>query len=233
MSKYCECGCGGLAPICTGTDRNRNRVKGEPLNFIHGHNRKGKHFSEKHKLKIGKANKGKTPWNKGKTGIYSDETLKKKRDSAKGQIPWQKGIIGENHFNWKGGKKLSIKRRYNKQKNDLKFKLNQKMREGIWRSLKKGTKDGQHWCDLIGYDVKQLKKHLQKTMPDGYSWDDFLSGKLHIDHIVPISVHNFSNPSHQDFQRCWSLSNLQLLIAKENMKKHNKLSASFQPSLAL
>jgi len=31
------------------------------------------------------------PWNKGKTGIYSKETLQKMSESRKGRIPWMKG----------------------------------------------------------------------------------------------------------------------------------------------
>jgi 5-methylcytosine-specific restriction endonuclease McrA len=36
----CACGCGEDAPIADRTDRKRNRVKGEPLRFVHGHNRR-------------------------------------------------------------------------------------------------------------------------------------------------------------------------------------------------
>jgi 5-methylcytosine-specific restriction endonuclease McrA len=35
--------------------------------------------------------KGRIPWNKGKTGIYSEETLRKIGESGKGRICWQKG----------------------------------------------------------------------------------------------------------------------------------------------
>jgi hypothetical protein len=35
---YCECGCGGLAPIATATDRKYGAVKGKPRRFIQGHN---------------------------------------------------------------------------------------------------------------------------------------------------------------------------------------------------
>lgn len=41
--------------------------------------RKGRNLSEEHKNKL----KGKTPWNKGKTGIYSEETIKKMSESNK------------------------------------------------------------------------------------------------------------------------------------------------------
>ena len=36
----CKCGCGEDAPIADRTDRSRSRVKGEPLRFVHGHNRR-------------------------------------------------------------------------------------------------------------------------------------------------------------------------------------------------
>ena len=37
--------------------------------------------------------KGRIPWNKGKTGIYSDETRKKISENQKGRTPWNKGIL--------------------------------------------------------------------------------------------------------------------------------------------
>lgn len=36
--KLCECGCGGLAPIATKTNRKRGWMKGNELRFIRGHN---------------------------------------------------------------------------------------------------------------------------------------------------------------------------------------------------
>ena len=39
--------------------------------------RKGFKFSEESKKKMSDARKGRAPWNKGKTGIYSKETLMK------------------------------------------------------------------------------------------------------------------------------------------------------------
>jgi hypothetical protein len=47
---------------------------------------KNKHLSEEHKKKISENHKGKPPWNKGKTGIYSKETLKLMRDKKTGVI---------------------------------------------------------------------------------------------------------------------------------------------------
>ncbi len=71
---------------------------------------KGHKLSEETKRKIGLANsialkgrklssqeiaarKGRIPWNKGKTGIYSLATLEKMRINRLGRIPWNKGLI--------------------------------------------------------------------------------------------------------------------------------------------
>ncbi len=78
-----------------------------------------------------------------------------------------------------------------------------------------------------------MQKRLQSTIPEGYTWQDFLDGKLHIDHIIPVNVHNFSSPEHLDFKRCWALDNLQLLQAKQNIIKNNRIETSFQASFKL
>ena len=117
-------------------------------------------------------------------------------------------------------------------KTDLKFNLNHNIRRSIWESLK-NEKAGRHWEDLIDYTLTDLIKRLNKTMPEGYTWQDYLQGKLQMDHIIPISVFNFSKPEHTDFKRCWALSNLRLLPAKENLRKSNKLDRPFQPALKI
>lgn len=241
MSKYCECGCGGLAPICTMTSKKRGLVKGEPFRFILGHNSRGKnnpnygkHSSEYTKQKISKNHVGM----KGKR--HSLETRHKMSEAHKGKRIGEKHpLYGKHHSletrkkigkaKWKGGHKAFKER----QKNDLKWCLNNRISSGIRESLKNGSKNGRYWESLVGYSVEQLKKHLQKTIPEKYSWADFLSGDLHIDHRIPISVYNFDCPENLDFKKCWDLNNLQLLPAKENLSKGNKINIAFQPSLRL
>ncbi len=123
------------------------------------------------------------------------------------------------------------KRRYRiKYRSTLKGYLSHNISKGIGRSLK-GNKASQHWEDIVGYTLEQLKRRLKRTMPDGYTWQDYLNGELHIDHKVPIAVFNFDKPEDIDFNRCWALKNLQLLPAKENMSKKDNLTKHFQPSL--
>lgn len=41
MEKLCECGCGAPTVVAKWTDKRRGTVKGEPLSFLQGHNRRG------------------------------------------------------------------------------------------------------------------------------------------------------------------------------------------------
>ncbi len=41
------------------------------------------------------------------------------------------------------------------------------------------------WIEALGYDLPDLVRHLELTLPRGFTWHDFLEGELHIDHIVP------------------------------------------------
>ena len=124
------------------------------------------------------------------------------------------------------------KNRRDRYKTDLKYNLNYKMSSGIGRSLKR-NKVGRHWEKLVGYTLNDLIRHLKKNMPKNYTWGDYINGDLHIDHIIPIDAFNYTKPEHIDFKRCWALSNLQLLSAKENLVKNNKLTKSFQPALQM
>jgi hypothetical protein len=112
--------------------------------------------------------------------------------------------------------------------------LTMRTRTAVHQSLRKhgGRKTGRLW-DILGYGVDQLRDRLMLTIPEGYSWDDYLSGALHVDHIIPLSVFNFQRETDLDFRRAWALSNLQLLPAKQNIEKSAKLSGPFQPSLCL
>ena len=95
----------------------------------------------------------------------------------------------------------------------------------------RGKKMGRRWELLVGYTAKELVKHIEKQFADGMSWDN--RNKWHIDHIIPIAAFNFTKPEHEDFRRCWALSNLQPMWAKENLRKGVSIDKPFQPSLAL
>jgi DNA-binding TFAR19-related protein (PDSD5 family) len=111
-------------------------------------------------------------------------------------------------------------------------RISENISSEISRSMKRGPKGRGHWEELVGYTKAQLKRHLESLFTPEMSWENYGS-YWHIDHIIPISVFNFSTPEDIDFKKAWSLSNLQPLNAIDNMKKHAKLNKPFQPALAI
>ena len=97
----------------------------------------------------------------------------------------------------------------------------------------KGVKNNTHWSDLVSYTVLDLEYRLRKTLPKGYTWDDFLSGELHIDHIIPLCTYKYEDPTEMNFQKAWGLENLQLLPALKNMQKGGKIEHPVQVYLPL
>lgn len=162
---------------------------------------------------------------------YSNSEKRERRNQRKREkqlTPEQKAKLQKYRnevFNPKRNKKL---------KEDLGFALNERMRHGINNSLRHNkSKNGSHWEELVPYTIAKLTKHLKKTIPDGYSWQDFLNSELEIDHIDPVTAFNFNAPKDFDFQRCWRLSNLRLLPKIKNRQKSDKLIRGFQISLGL
>jgi len=154
---------------------------------------------------------------------YYQENKEYRREYQK---QWRKDNP-EHHEQYYNQNKEKIKEHRNqycvsKRKTNLSFNLNHRISNAIYYSLK-GNKAGRHWETLVGYTLDDLIKRLRKTMPKGYTWDDYLQGKLEVDHIYPIAMFNFTSTIDYDFQRCWALKNLQLLPAKENRLKGCRL----------
>lgn len=109
-----------------------------------------------------------------------------------------------------------------------------KLSENVSRALRHrliNGKGGRKTFDILGYTVDELKVHLENQFETGMSWDNY--GEWEIDHIIPVSAHNYETPEDVDFQRCWALTNLRPLWKSENRSKGAKLAAPFQPTLML
>ena len=87
----------------------------------------------------------------------------------------------------------------------------------------KGNKQGRKWENLVGYSCEELRNHLEKLFKIGMTWEIFLQGKIHIDHIIPRSWWIYESPDDSEFKQCWALCNLQPLWNEDNIKKSNKV----------
>jgi hypothetical protein len=75
-------------------------------------------------------------------------------------------------------------------------------------------------CSRLGYKPADLLARLISTMPEGASIADFFNGALHIDHIRPCASFDLSDPA--QVIEAYSLANLQLLWARDNLVKNSK-----------
>lgn len=105
-------------------------------------------------------------------------------------------------------------------KKSTKNLLTDRIRHLINYSLRrKGIKRVNKCWGLLGYSVEDLEKRLNSTMPEGYNWQDFLDGKLDIDHKKPIRDFNYNNINDKEFEECWDINNLRLLTVYDNRSR--------------
>lgn len=76
------------------------------------------------------------------------------------------------------------------------------------------------WRDVLGYDVPDLLRHLERQFLRDMTWKNM--EKWHIDHIVPVSSFEFSSITDPGFRAAWALTNLRPLWAIENIAKGAK-----------
>jgi len=95
-------------------------------------------------------------------------------------------------------------------------RLRDNMRQKVWEQLK-GVKNRRSTFAILGYDLSQLKIHLESKFQQGMTWDNY--GQWHIDHIRPLA--SFQIIGECDLRECWALSNLQPLWASDNLKKRD------------
>jgi len=180
--------------------------------------------------KISEYNKKHYIKNKEKILEYGKKWRKENREKVReqGRISYEKHKeeIKKRFKKWKENNpnyySQYMKKRW---KTDLKFNLNYRIRKVLSDCLKgKEAKAGRAWQTLVGYTLNDLLKRLKLTMPLGYTWQDYLKGKLHIDHIIPIRAFIFKKPEDEEFKQCWSLHNLRLLPAKENISKNDSIT---------
>lgn len=129
-------------------------------------------------------------------------------------------------------KYLKNKREYRKKKlSNPEFRISHNISKVICKWLN-GNKNGKHWEDIVGYSINDLISHLEKQFDSKMNWNNY--GKYwELDHIIPISIFNFTSYKDIDFKKCWSLNNLRPLKQSINRSKSNKIEKDFQPSLAL
>ncbi len=132
----------------------------------------------------------------------------------------------ENTKNWKAKNRTKI-RQYvrNKIKTDINFRLAERLRGRLSTALKsKNNRKNTSTLELLGCSSDYLRQYLQSKFDSNMSWDNYGS-YWHIDHIIPLSSFDLSDP--EQLKKACHYTNLQPLEAIENIKKGNKLPNTF------
>ena len=119
-------------------------------------------------------------------------------------------------------KEREYARVYTKEKraSDPFYKLKIQLRHLIYHSLeRKGYKKNTHTYEVIGTDYQTFYNYLLQTYKNnyGYEWDG--KEQVHIDHIIPLATAK----TEQEIIKLCNYKNLQLLKAKDNLDKSDKL----------
>lgn len=99
---------------------------------------------------------------------------------------------------------------------NIQTKLRHNLRSRLRKTIH-GRKHGLSPVRHLGCSVDELKKHLESQWQEGMSWDNYGYYGWHIDHIIPLSTFDLTNPD--DFKKACHYSNLQPLWKDDNMKK--------------
>ena len=117
---------------------------------------------------------------------------------------------------------IQYKKRYHTDNN---FKLRNVISTRIRQALKGKTKSTKS-VHLLGCSIDYLKKYLESKFEDWMSWENHGSydknfKTWHIDHIIPCAYFDLTNVEQQ--KKCFHYTNLQPLLAIDNMTKKDKL----------
>lgn len=124
------------------------------------------------------------------------------------------------------------KKRRAKRKQDIKYLISERISQSIRRITKnKVSKNFVSWQKLLGFTKEDFRTYFESKFQPGMTWDHFLKGEIHIDHIIPNSHFKYTSTNDYEFKLCWNINNLQPLWKVDNLSKKDKLPPNYQELL--
>ncbi len=133
----------------------------------------------------GRFTKGHTPWHKGKTSVYSEETLKKMSDAKVGKPNWRKGVVGKYKHTDEWKQRESLRRMGHPTSDETKAKIglaNKGERNAMWKG---GIWDGTMSRTAKNYAYKKFR--LAVLERDKCCVQCGSVERLEVDHILPYA----------------------------------------------
>ena len=184
---------------------------------------RNKEYYLKNKEKLNKINKEYCLKNKEKLNKISKEYYLKNKEKHN-----KKARKNYSKNKEKRREQVKLYRLENKEKirlyrlNNIQFKLARTCRSRITRLLKgNNITENKKTMELIGCSKKQLMDHFESQFREGMTWDNRGYKGWHIDHIIPCSAFDLTDPKQKE--ECCHNTNLQPLWWWENMSKSDRL----------
>ena len=136
--------------------------------------------------------------------------------------PGHKEAASKRGKKWYRKNRKKIKDKWNQRmKTDVEFNLRNKTRTRIGNAIRyyvKGLRKSNGTVELLGCSLSFFKQHLEKQFTKGMSWDHFIKGNIHLDHIKACWSFDLSQVEEQ--KRCFNYKNVQPLWAYDNLSKN-------------
>jgi len=113
----------------------------------------------------------------------------------------------------------SVRRRRERIKTDLSYKIECRIRNRLGQAIKHRYRKSAAILDL-GCTIDELISHLEGLFQPGMTWGNWCRAGWHIDHVKPLSSFDLTDPA-QVAEAC-HFSNLAPLWAKENIAKGSR-----------
>ncbi len=106
--------------------------------------------------------------------------------------------------------------------NDIKYRLQRRLRTRIYNVLfrQKAVKS-KKTLKLLGCSWQKAREHIQSQFKEGMAWENYGKYGWHIDHIIPCSSFDLTDPEEQ--KKCFHYTNIQPLWWHENLSKGAKI----------
>ncbi len=109
-----------------------------------------------------------------------------------------------------------------KRKTDSSYKIGTNLRRRTNRALKSQyAKKCFKFDEYLGCTLTFFKSYFESKFQEGMTWNGYLNGEIHIDHIKPCVLFNLTDIAQQ--KECFHYTNLQPLWAKDNFRKGAKV----------
>ena len=141
----------------------------------------------------------------------------------------EKLINDEKYREQENKKKIEYKE--NIRKNNKSIKPSRKIHCALSKQISNNiNKNYISFTTFVPYTIDQLKEHLEALFEPWMNWNNYgrymksqwsdnepSSWRWQIDHIIPHSEFSYTSMEDEEFQKCWALSNLRPLSAKQNL----------------